>query len=196
MCLIETNPAAGTRRTYTQKNMRKFLFPVLVCAILCAGACSDDNDDNGDGPAGNVEMLYGTWGASHMQVEAMGERTEMDVDASLSTITFNTNGTLTEVQENNMHAYGTWNYNPSTRILHIDDSNFDIEYDWYVKELTDNRLTVDFTMTEEGIEMRMIITYSRLNRSSQALASDRTRHPAASAALGASLFENVERNTK
>ncbi len=95
-----------------------------------------------------------------------------------------------------MHAHGTWNYNPSTRILHIDDSNFDIEYDWYVKELTDNRLTVDFTMTEEGIEMRMIITYSRLNRSSLDFAPDRTRHPAASAALGASLFENVERNTK
>ncbi len=171
----------------------RFLFPVLVCAVLCAGACSDD-DDNGDGPAGSSEMLYGTWGASHMRVEAMGESSEMDVDASLSTITFNSDGTLTERQENNLTAYGTWSYNPSNRILHIDDSNFDIEYDWYVKELTDSRLTVDFTVTEEGVEMRMILTYVRMGGAAQTLAAERGRQPAQTAALGASLFKNVERN--
>jgi len=177
--------------------MHKFLFPLLLCAVLCAGACSDGDDDRGGGSAGSVEMLYGTWGSSHMRVEAMGQSSDLDVDASVSTLTFHTDGTLTEVQENDTHAYGTWTYDPSTRILHIDDSNFsDIEYDWYVRKLTDSRLTVDFTVTEEGISMRMIITYKRLNRSSSApaLAPDRSRQPASRAAVGASLFENVERN--
>lgn len=174
--------------------MRKFLFPVLVCAALCAGACSDD-DDNGDGPAGSVEMLYGTWGASHMRVEVLGESSDMDVDASISTITFHRNGTATERQEG-VTAEATWSYNPSSRILHLEDKHFDAVYDWYVKELTDSRLIVDFTMTEEGIEMRMIVTYTRMGGTSPALASERDRQPAQTAALGASLFKNVERNTK
>ncbi len=174
--------------------MHKFLFPVLVCAVLCAGACSDDDDK--DKSAGSVEMLYGTWGSSHIWVEAMGQSNEMDVDASVSTMTFHTDGTLTERQEGNLTAYGTWSYNPSSRILHIDDSNFDIEYDWYVKELTDSRLIVDFTTTSEGIEMRMIVTYTRMGGASPALAADCGRQTAQTAALGTSLFKNVELNTK
>jgi len=176
--------------------MHKFLFPVLLCVVLCAGACSDDDDGNGDGPAGSVEMLYGTWGLSHIWGETMGQSYEMDVDASVSTITFHTDGTLTELQEGNLKAYGTWSYKPSSRILRIDDSNFDIEYDWYVKELTDRRLIVDFTTTLEGVEMRMIWTYTRMGGASPALAADRGRQPAQTAALGASLFKNVKLNTK
>ncbi len=38
--------------------MRKFLFPVLVCAILCAGACSDD-DNNGGGPDDSPTIDFG-----------------------------------------------------------------------------------------------------------------------------------------
>ncbi|WP_418983038.1 lipocalin family protein [Alistipes sp.] len=145
--------------------MRKFLWLTLLCAGLAAASCSDKDDNDGDGPAGSVEMLYGTWGISHMYVEAMGQNSEMDVDASISTITFRSDGTATEKQEG-VNAYATWSYNPSSRILHIKDSNFDIEYDWYVKSLTDEQLIVDFTMTEEGVSMRMVMTYNRISRAS------------------------------
>lgn len=171
--------------------MRKILWLTLFCAALTAASCSDKDDNDGDGPAGSVEMLYGTWGVTHMYVEAMGQNTEMDVDASISTITFYSNGTATERQEG-VYAEATWSYNPSSRILHLEDKHFDVVYDWYVKSLTDEQLIIDFTTTEEGIEMRMIMTYNRISRASAAAPASRSAASDAPAELFRSALTHVQ----
>lgn len=152
--------------------MRNFLFLTLLCAGLCGASCSDkDDDDNGGyGPAGSAEMLVGTWGISHMYVEAMGEHSDQDVDASISTFTFRSDGTATESQQG-ATAYATWSYNPQTRLLRVVDSNFGTVYNWNVRSLTEQQLIFDFTIKEEGIEMFMIWTYDRITRSSSLSAS-------------------------
>lgn len=146
--------------------MRKFILLATLCSALCQLSCSDKDkdDDNGYGPAGSAEMLCGTWGITHMYVEAMGEHTDQDVDASISTFTFRSDGTATESQEG-ATAYATWTYNPETRLLRVVDSNFGTVYNWNVRSLTERQLVFDFTISEEGIEMFMIWTYDRITRS-------------------------------
>lgn len=157
--------------------MRKFILLAALCAALCGVSCSDkDDDDGGYGPAGSAEMLHGTWGISHMYVEAMGEHSDQDVDASVSTITFRSDGTATESQEGGT-AYATWTYNPETRLLRLVDSNFGTVYNWNVRSLTEQQLVFDFTMAEEGLEMYMIWTYNRITRSSALSATPETAAP-------------------
>lgn len=154
--------------------MRKFILLATLCSALCSWGCSDKDDDNDDyGPAGSAEMLYGTWGISHMYVETMGEHSEQDVDASVSTITFRSDGTATEKQEG-ATAYATWTYNPETRLLRVVDSNFGTVYNWNVRSLTEQQLVFDFTMAAEGIEMFSICTYNRVTRSALSAAAETT----------------------
>lgn len=154
--------------------MRKFILLAALCPALFSVGCSDkEKDDNGYGPAGSAEMLHGTWGISHMYVEAMGQGQDVDVDASISTITFRSDGTATESQEG-VTAYATWTYNPETRLLRMVDSNFGTVFNWNVRSLTEQQLVFDFSASEEGIEMFMVCTYDRLARSASVSAASET----------------------
>lgn len=142
--------------------MRKLFYCIAcLCGAFAFSACSDGGD--GGGPAGSVEMLYGTWGISHMRVEVMGQVEEMDAEASLSTITFYSDGTAIE-QQSDATAYATWSYSPESRRLRLTDSSYGTVLDWHVRSLTDSRLIVDFSVTEQGLEMKMRCTYDRLSR--------------------------------
>lgn len=156
---------------------------VCLCGAFVLSACS--GGDDADGPAGSVEMLYGTWGVSHMRIEVMGQVEEMDAEASLSTITFYSDGTAVE-QQPDATAYATWSYSPASRLLRLTDSSYGTVLDWHVRSLTDSRLIVDFSTSEQGIEMKMRCTYDRLSRSSSSAAD-------ASAALCGTLKKILSR---
>ncbi|MEG2065038.1 MAG: hypothetical protein RRY23_07855 [Alistipes sp.] len=142
----------------------KNLFYILLMASLIglsASGCSKDDDESGDsnGPAGSAEMLCGVWGATHLWAESQGQVIDEDVDASVSTFTFNSNGSLTELQ-NGSTAHGTWTYDPNSRKLHITNAVSNL---FYVKTLTETTLILDTQVTVQNVSMHMIATYKRLD---------------------------------
>lgn len=164
VCLSQTKTVAGARH-HEQNTMKtrffKLLFFTLFGMTLLATGCSKDESRDGDGPAGSTEMLYGTWGATSMTMSALGQTTTQEVDPSISTITFNSDGTLQEYQEGGW-AYATWNYNPSSRIIRMVDSNYGGVVEFYVKSLTESQLIVQMEVTSEGMVIDVTMTYARM----------------------------------
>lgn len=142
------------------KNKLWFLFAALA-AGLCG--CSGGDGKSGDGPAGSPAMLVGVWGASHMTVEAGGQKQRVDVDASISTFTFHADGTLTEYQ-NGTTVSGSWSYDSAARRLRLMNPVSDLTA--RVRSLTSSELILAMSVTEQGVAMRMTVTYRRLDNRS------------------------------
>lgn len=162
-----------------------FLFLLTVLCAFCVAGCSDKDE-----PLGNAAMFHGTWGISHMKVTAQGQTVDQDVDASVSTITFNADGTATEYQ-NGIYAAATWNYDAGKRLLHMTDSNYGTQLDWQIRTLSDTEFVGAFSMTEEGLAMDVVATYKRVSPRSVATAPQRVEASAA-APLAGELIRSVK----
>ncbi|MEG1622377.1 MAG: hypothetical protein RR330_03280 [Alistipes sp.] len=133
-----------------------FYFLLLASAIsMTATGCSkDDNSGNPpDGPAGNVEMLYGTWGSTHMWGS---NGLDQDIDASVSTFTFLADGSFSENQGTAV-AHGDWTYNPAARELVL--SNPVSVINAHVTTLTATTLIMSYPVA--GIDL-VVVTYSKM----------------------------------
>lgn len=127
-----------------------------------------------------------------MWVEVLGQSSEMDVDASISTITFRADGTATEHQEGGT-AYARWSYDPATRILKMVDTNYGTTMDWYVHCMTAEKLIAEFQFALEGAEVHAIVTYDRLSDRSMSVREVRVGETAV-VPWGSSFRNNVELN--
>lgn len=162
---MNTDPAAGTRPNKSKKYMRKLLLLALLCAAGSGFSCSDKEDVVAPaGPAGSAEMLCGTWGSVHVWYDIMGQTFGLDVDASVSKFTFNSDGTGYERQETEgATARFTWSYDPATRVLRMANRDMNQVLDWYVHSLTEDALVAEVRTAAEGVEVHMIVTYARIS---------------------------------
>lgn len=143
--------------------MRKLLLLAVLGVIAgCFVSCSDKADE--PGPAGSPEMLYGTWGATHVIIDSGGRTTESDIDPSAVNYIFCADGTAFELTNLYVSSQGVWSYDPSTRLIRFTEQNSGEQMNWYVSSLTERELVIVTSSTVEGVSFQMTVFLRLISR--------------------------------
>lgn len=134
-------------------------FGALLVMVLCVSltACSDDDDDY------NTEDLIGTWELTRLQgwdEDEDGEKETWDDEISDEFLEFKANGTGQGYYSDYKYSIKWKLEGDQLTIIEVDDDNYTETY--AIKELTDTKLVLFQSWSEEGYKGEDTYTFKRV----------------------------------